>query len=66
MAAEEPDQRDEDEPGETGDLVERASLKRKDKGMDFILANDPTAAGSGFGTGNHQVTLIGRIRGGVP
>jgi phosphopantothenoylcysteine decarboxylase/phosphopantothenate--cysteine ligase len=44
---------------ETDDLVERASLKLKDKGMDFILANDPTVAGSGFGSENHQVTLIG-------
>jgi phosphopantothenoylcysteine decarboxylase/phosphopantothenate--cysteine ligase len=44
---------------ETEDMVGRASVKREAKGMDFILANDPTAAGSGFGSGNHQVTLIG-------
>ena len=44
---------------ETEDLVERASAKLRDKGMDFIVANDPTAAGSGFGSENHQVTLIG-------
>ena len=44
---------------ETDDMVGRASVKRQDKGMDYILANDPTAAGSGFGSENHQVTLIG-------
>jgi len=44
---------------ETDDVVKRASLKREAKGMDYILANDPTTAGSGFGAGNHQVTLIG-------
>ena len=44
---------------ETDDLVERASVKLQAKGMDFILANDPTVAGSGFGSENHQVTLIG-------
>jgi phosphopantothenoylcysteine decarboxylase/phosphopantothenate--cysteine ligase len=44
---------------ETEDVVERATAKLKVKGMDYILANDPTAAGSGFGPENHQVTLIG-------
>lgn len=44
---------------ETDDMVARASVKREAKGMDYILANDPTAAGSGFGSENHQVTLIG-------
>jgi phosphopantothenoylcysteine decarboxylase/phosphopantothenate--cysteine ligase len=44
---------------ETEDMVGRASVKREAKGMDYILANDPTAAGSGFGPENHQVTLIG-------
>ncbi len=44
---------------ETDDMVGRASLKREAKKMDYILANDPTATGSGFGAENHQVTLIG-------
>jgi phosphopantothenoylcysteine decarboxylase/phosphopantothenate--cysteine ligase len=44
---------------ETDDMVGRAILKREAKGMDYILANDPTAAGSGFGPENHQITLIG-------
>ena len=44
---------------ETDDLVGRASLKRESKNMDYILANNPTEAGSGFGSQNHRVTLIG-------
>lgn len=44
---------------ETGDLVAKASVKRGDKGMDYVLANDPTAEGARFGDGDHQVTLIG-------
>ena len=44
---------------ETDDMVGRASLKREAKKMDYILANDPTTGGSGFGAENHQVTLIG-------
>ncbi len=44
---------------ETGDLVAKAKVKRVDKGMDYVLANDPTAEGAGFGDGAHQVTLIG-------
>ena len=44
---------------ETDDMVGRASLKMEAKKMDYILANDPTAAGSGFGDENHRVTLIG-------
>ncbi|MHB8080049.1 MAG: bifunctional phosphopantothenoylcysteine decarboxylase/phosphopantothenate synthase, partial [Candidatus Krumholzibacteriia bacterium] len=34
---------------ETGDLLVRAAKKLRAKGMDFIVANDPTAPGSGFG-----------------
>jgi len=44
---------------ETEDMVDRASVKREAKSMDYILANNPTANGSGFGSENHQVTLIG-------
>jgi phosphopantothenoylcysteine decarboxylase/phosphopantothenate--cysteine ligase len=44
---------------ETDDVVGRASVKREAKGMDYILANDPTEEGAGFGAGNHRVTLIG-------
>jgi len=44
---------------ETGDLVNLASAKRTAKAMDYVIANDPTAAGSGFGDTDHQVTLIG-------
>ena len=44
---------------ETGDLVALASAKRSAKAMDYVLANDPTSRGSGFGDTNHKVTLIG-------
>ncbi|MBU0742316.1 bifunctional phosphopantothenoylcysteine decarboxylase/phosphopantothenate--cysteine ligase CoaBC [bacterium] len=43
---------------ETKDLVERALEKLRAKDMDFIVANDPTAAGT-FGDGVHEVLLIG-------
>ena len=44
---------------ETTDVVAAAQRKLAAKGCDFVLANDPTAAGSGFGAGSHQVTLVG-------
>jgi phosphopantothenoylcysteine decarboxylase/phosphopantothenate--cysteine ligase len=44
---------------ETDDLLERAQAKRRAKDMDYIVANDPTAEGSGFGTGDHKVVLLG-------
>ena len=44
---------------ETGDVVARALAKLQAKGLDFIVANDPTAAGAGFGDTDHQVRLLG-------
>ncbi len=44
---------------ETEDVLMRAEAKRKAKAMDYIVANNPIAPGSGFGTGDHQVTLLG-------
>jgi phosphopantothenoylcysteine decarboxylase/phosphopantothenate--cysteine ligase len=44
---------------ETEQVLDRAAAKLQAKGMDFVVANDPTAPGSGFGSGNHQVTLLG-------
>ncbi len=44
---------------ETDDLRNRALAKRRAKGMDYIVANDPTAPGAGFGPGRHQVMLLG-------
>ena len=44
---------------ETDNLLERAQAKRRAKAMDYIVANDPTAPGSGFGPGAHQVVLVG-------
>jgi phosphopantothenoylcysteine decarboxylase/phosphopantothenate--cysteine ligase len=43
---------------ETEDLIARAVAKRRAKGMDFIVANDPVGAGT-FGEGVHQAVLIG-------
>jgi len=44
---------------ETADMLANAQAKLKAKGLDYVVANDPTAAGSGFGPGPHRVTLIG-------
>jgi len=45
---------------ESGNLVENARQKRKQKGLDFIVANDITTKDSGFGTDTNQVTIIDR------
>ncbi len=44
---------------ETDDMMQRAAAKRRAKNMDYIVANNPTAEGAGFGVVNHQVTLMG-------
>ncbi len=44
---------------ETDDMMRRAADKRLAKNMDYIVANNPTAEGAGFGVVNHQVTLLG-------
>ncbi len=44
---------------ETEDVENRAIRKREAKQMDYIVANNPTAAGSGFGAVDHQVLLLG-------
>ena len=43
---------------ESSNLVENARQKLKQKGLDFIVANDITASDSGFGTDTNQVTII--------
>jgi len=45
---------------ESEDLMRNASEKMARKGLDLIVANDITAAGSGFGTDTNQVTIIDR------
>jgi len=45
---------------ESGDLVKNAEKKRKQKGLDFIVANDITARDSGFGTDTNRVIIIDR------
>ncbi len=43
---------------ETHDLAKNAAAKLAAKRLDFIVANDVTAAGSGFGTDTNQVTIF--------
>ena len=49
---------------ETGDPVAEAARKCREKGLDLVVANDVTAAGSGFGTATNRVAFVfpdGRI-----
>ncbi len=43
---------------ETHDLAGHAVEKVRSKRLDFIVANDVTAAGSGFGTDTNQVAIF--------
>jgi phosphopantothenoylcysteine decarboxylase/phosphopantothenate--cysteine ligase len=45
---------------ETEDLVANAQKKLAEKGLDLIVANDPTVEGAGFGTETNVATLVGR------
>jgi phosphopantothenoylcysteine decarboxylase/phosphopantothenate--cysteine ligase len=45
---------------ESSNLVENAREKLKQKGLDFIVANDITASDSGFGADTNRVTIIDR------
>jgi phosphopantothenoylcysteine decarboxylase/phosphopantothenate--cysteine ligase len=45
---------------ESSNLVENAKQKLKQKGLDFIVANDITTKDSGFGTDTNRVTIIDR------
>jgi phosphopantothenoylcysteine decarboxylase/phosphopantothenate--cysteine ligase len=45
---------------ESGNLVENAREKLKQKKLDFIVANDITASDSGFGADTNRVTIIDR------
>ncbi len=45
---------------ETANIVESATEKLKEKGLDLIVANDVTAGDSGFGTDTNRVTMIDR------
>jgi phosphopantothenoylcysteine decarboxylase/phosphopantothenate--cysteine ligase len=45
---------------ESSDLVKNAEKKRKQKRLDFIVANDVTARDSGFGVDTNRVTIIDR------
>ncbi|QFF98483.1 bifunctional phosphopantothenoylcysteine decarboxylase/phosphopantothenate--cysteine ligase CoaBC [Psychrobacillus glaciei] len=45
---------------ETNDVVHYAKSKLEKKNADYIVANDVTEAGSGFGTETNSVTLVGK------
>ena len=49
---------------ETGDPTAEAARKCREKGLDFVVANDVTAAGCGFGVKTNRVSFVwpdGRI-----
>ena len=43
---------------ETNDVLVEAARKCREKGLAFIVANDVTEAGSGFGTATDRVTFV--------
>lgn len=45
---------------ETSRLIHEAREKLERKNLDWIVANDVTKVGSGFGTDTNQVTILGR------
>lgn len=45
---------------ETESLEAHAAAKLEAKGLDFIVANDATEAGAGFGTDTNRVTILAR------
>ena len=45
---------------ETENLIKNAKEKLKNKNADFVVANDITAEGAGFGTDTNIVTIIDR------
>jgi phosphopantothenoylcysteine decarboxylase/phosphopantothenate--cysteine ligase len=45
---------------ESSNLMANAKQKLKQKGLDFIVANDITASNSGFGADSNRVTIIDR------
>jgi phosphopantothenoylcysteine decarboxylase/phosphopantothenate--cysteine ligase len=45
---------------ETDDGLENARRKLSDKNLDWIVLNNPTEEGAGFGPSTNRVTLIGR------
>ena len=43
---------------ETGDAIAEASRKCREKGLEFVVANDVTEKGSGFGTDTDRVAFV--------
>ena len=51
---------------ETNDVIAEAARKCREKGLEFIVANDVTEEGSGFGTDTDRVSFVfpdGSVRG---
>jgi phosphopantothenoylcysteine decarboxylase/phosphopantothenate--cysteine ligase len=45
---------------ETNDLIPNARSKLREKRLDLLIANDVTLEGSGFGSDDNKVTILGR------
>jgi phosphopantothenoylcysteine decarboxylase/phosphopantothenate--cysteine ligase len=45
---------------ETNDLISNATAKLKEKRLDLLVANDVSLEGSGFGSDDNKVTILGR------
>jgi phosphopantothenoylcysteine decarboxylase/phosphopantothenate--cysteine ligase len=45
---------------ESENLLDNARLKLREKGMDFIVANDVTVPGAGFQTDTNLITILDR------
>ena len=43
---------------ETNDVLKEAARKCREKGLEFIVANDVTQKGCGFGTDTNRVTFV--------
>ncbi|MCS3678383.1 phosphopantothenoylcysteine decarboxylase/phosphopantothenate--cysteine ligase [Salinibacter ruber] len=43
---------------ETDDLLDNARRKRDEKNLDWVVVNDPTEDGAGFGASTNRVTLL--------
>lgn len=43
---------------ETNDVLKEAARKCREKGLSFIVANDVTQKGCGFGTDTNKVTFV--------
>lgn len=45
---------------ETDDVLANAAAKLEKKGLDLIIANDPSEVGAGFGGDTNRVTILAK------